>query len=1403
MSDSKESVEKAVAGPMRQDHLFLRRTLKAALVLAFAAYFAAGGAFIALRYGVLPRIDDFRPRIETFVSAKLHAELRVAKLTPYWAGLEPGVDVTGLTIRDRDGNIALSVPHATATLSWRSLMHGKPTLASLVVDRPEVLVARATDGTLTVAGVQVPTTHTGSDTTFSNWVLSQQAIILRGGTLRWRDSMRQAPELALHDIRAAIINSGFEHRVALQAPPEGTVLKGPLDFRARFHHMPLTELGKPQNWSGEAYVSTGPVDLPILARYVKSPIKLNAGRIDNAIWANFSGGQLRSARGELQGADIGLQVRPTQPPLDVPLARFGWTAEIEPRRDYRIRLTNLRAELGQPPLSDGTPVSRTLALKTLSGRYRVATVEHGQLMSVAGDRVDLGVLAAFSRALPLPEHFLNQLVRFDPRGLIANYTIELERARSENALPASEQRVESAAPIVRYRFKGDLEGISVAAQEPPPGLSAAGHPRAGLPGFENLWGSVDANETQGAVTIDTVNAALTLPGEFDDPRLVFDRLRGRGQWTVSPAPGQPHKAFAVTVSELGVENADTAGSIVATYTNPGRGRGSLDLSAKIARAKAASVPRYLPTSVGEHLRHYLGHGLQAGTAHDATIEVRGDLDKFPYSREPKAGVFKVVAPFTGGRFDPSPYPMKTLKSGAPDVWPALDGIDGVFSLAQNVLRFDIDRAHYKRVMLDRVSGRIDDLGSHASSLIIDGKAHGPLVDFLDYVNESAAGSMTGHVAQKLRASGMASLDLTLTVPRTVEPHVSVAGTVGLRNSKLEREQWPPLEQLTGNVHFTEHTLSLERVAGRWLGGEVRANGALDANGAYAFDIAGRIAADSARELDIDGPAGKLLGRAYGTAPYAIDVRGRKGGIPQVSAHSDLSGLALDFPAPLGKALGTPMPFALSVQPASGDPAANLESVARADVQLGPLTANYLLRRDAAQPARIGAFSVIRGALGIGAPAELPAAGVSAKATLPSLDADAWRTVAGELRASSNKPGGAGAHPVPDGQHTARQFMPTRLAAHIDSLQLFGREWTGVDFDGKGTDNDWQASIRADQLAGTLSWQRGAANNEAGRINAHFTRATVPVKVGHDIVGEMTAAARAKMPAIDLLIDNLTVRERPLGRLAVNARNVDEDGVPVWQLDKLDLVNPAGHLTASANWRTARRLGANAGDAPRRTVIDFKLDIADAGALLDQLGLPRTVKGGAGTLSGKAGWLGDPTAVDYPTLRGELALDLHHGQILKVDPGVAKLLGVLSLQSLTRVLTLNFKDVIGEGLPFERVTGTGRITDGIGRTDNFRIVTAPARADLSGTVDLAAETQDLHVEVTPTLNAGSAVIAATIVNPLLGLGAFVANLALSQSIAHAFATRYAITGSWSQPRVERVSGDRGKMAVPVPTDATGK
>jgi len=1392
MSERNESADPHETGQSRpvsgSDHIVLRRTFHVVLAIALVLYFVATGLFLALRYVVLPRADSFRPRIEAIISEKLHAQFSIGKLAPYWSGFQPGLDVTNLVIRDRDGKTALTIPHATATLSWKSLWQFHPALSSLIVDQPDVLVARSSDGVLSVAGVPVPTRHSGNDV-LTTWLLRQQAIVVRGGVLRWRDAQHAAPELALRDIRIAILNDGYDHRLALQAPAEGHVLNGPLDFRTHFRHAPLSAIGKPINWTGQVYVSTGPVDLPTLARYVNFPIETFAGRIDNAIWIDFAEGRMKSASGQLAGADVAMRVRPTQPKLLVPVANFMWRLEAE-EGDYKLQLSQFHAELGQPPLDDGTPLTRTLALTTLNGRYRTASQQHGQLVSVSGDRVDLGILAEFSRALPLSRRLLNNLVRYNPRGLVANYLIEVERAKPESGEAGNDHHPSGAEPIERYRFKGDLQGISVAAQEPPPGLTPLNHPRAGIPGIENLWGSVDADETHGTALLDTSNVAITLPGVFDDPRLKLDRLHGRADWTITPkAPGENHPAFTVKLADFGVSNADVAATATADYSNPGHGRGSLDLKADFQRAQVTRIARYLPTSISEKLRIYLGHGLQAGMSHGATIEVHGDLTKFPYSRDPSAGLFHIVAPFRGGKFDPTPYPPRKMRNGTPNVWPALDGIDGVFELRQNVMRFDIDRAHYKQVALTGVNGRIDDLGTRASSLVIKGDGHGPLADMLDYVNASSLGIMAKHETDKVRAEGPASLALKLTVPRTPKPHIGVEGAVGFQSNRLSVENVPPLSQLKGKVRFTEHTAQVDRLSGQFLGGDVHANGGLKQDGTYALDLGGHIAVDAARGLDLHGPGAQVLTRMSGSAPYALNVRGAKGRLPEVTANSDLTGLALDFPAPFNKPVGTPMPLRFAVGPSAAPGEAGLE---RADLTFGPLAATYLLRYQPKTPP-----TVVRGAVGVNRPADLPSEGVIAAVDLDAFDADAWRALVTQLR-GKDTPAPAAATPAAPNP-TVAQFLPSRFAVHIGTLTLLKRHWDSVIVGASHADRTWQANIASNQVSGHVSWLPGPTRESPGTLQARFARVVIPSATDKDLLGQAMSAPAQNMPSIDLVVNELIVRDHNVGRLEVDAHNFDEDGVPVWQLDKLDIANPAATLSATANWRTSTEFGNSTDEAtPRRTVFDFKLDIKDAGALLERFGQPRTLKAGAGSLSGKMVWQGGPTRIDYPTLNGNLAVDLRHGQILKVDPGVAKLLGVLSLQSLARFATLNFRDVIGEGLPFEHVTGTAQIHNGIGRTENFEMVTAPARAEMKGSVDLAQETQNLHVQIVPTVSAGAAVIAATVINPLLGLGALVADLAFSQSISHAFAREYAITGSWSKPHVERVKSDRGKMDAPAST-----
>ena len=90
--------------------------------------------------------------------------------------------------------------------------------------------------------------------------------------------------------------------------------------------------------------------------------------------------------------------------------------------------------------------------------------------------------------------------------------------------------------------------------------------------------------------------------------------------------------------------------------------------------------------------------------------------------------------------------------------------------------------------------------------------------------------------------------------------------------------------------------------------------------------------------------------------------------------------------------------------------------------------------------------------------------------------------------------------------------------------------------------------------------------------------------------------------------------------------------------------------------------------------------------------------------------------------------------------MAKLLGVLSLQSLPRRLALDFRDLFSEGFAFDFVRGDVAIEDGIAATNNLQMKGVNAAVLMEGRADIERETQDLKVVVVPEINAGTASLA---------------------------------------------------------------
>jgi len=202
-------------------------------------------------------------------------------------------------------------------------------------------------------------------------------------------------------------------------------------------------------------------------------------------------------------------------------------------------------------------------------------------------------------------------------------------------------------------------------------------------------------------------------------------------------------------------------------------------------------------------------------------------------------------------------------------------------------------------------------------------------------------------------------------------------------------------------------------------------------------------------------------------------------------------------------------------------------------------------------------------------------------------------------------------------------------------------------------------------------------------------------------------------------------------------------------------------------------------------------------LLARLGMKDVIRRGKGRMEGQVGWLGSPFSLAYPSMNGQFSVNVEEGQFLKADPGLAKLLGVLSLQSLPRRLTLDFRDVFSDGFAFDFVRGDARIERGVVHTNNLQMKGVNAAALLEGSADVARETQDLKVVVVPEINAGTASLIATAINPAVGLGTFLAQFLLRQPMQSAATQEFRVSGSWADPQVQKVARSAAPAAPPQP------
>lgn len=1348
--------------------------------LAVIGYFIFCALFLTLRYVVLPQIAEYRADVEQLATRAIGRPVSIGAISASWHGLHPTLALQNVAIYGADGKPALQLPAVSATLSWWSLPTAELRLYRLEIDRPDMDVQRDASGNFHVAGLPVDLKQSG-DGRAADWVLSQHEIRINDGRLRWKDDLRHAPELLLDQVSIVLRNGGTGHRLALQATPPSTIA-APLDVRASFHH-PLfaQKISDVTRWTGEVYADLRDTDVAAWKAYVDFPFDLQQARGSVRAWLAFDHARVADLTADVALEDVWLQLRKDLVPLDLLHAngRVSVREALDARADgmptlgmqgHTIAVTDLMLQS-----RDGLFLPKT----TMSERYVAARNGQPATTEVQARLLDLQALAGFVGRLPLPAEQLRLLDDFSPRGQLKDFLAQWQGTYPD---------------IQSYKVKGDFIGLAMKAQPARAARPAAAGKRAqaavpAIPGFENLSGHIDANNQGGAFQLASRDLKLSLPTYFTEPNAVFDTWNMNAAWDF-----RPNDQLFLEVKKLEIEKGELKASLAGTHLMPlnrkGHASGVIDMSGTITGLALNKVGDYLPAGMNADTRAWLAGGLTGGQLRDGRIRIKGDLADFPFRtskpNERKKGEFLFAGRIEDGALNYTPGEFG--KDGKTPMWPVLDGIQGTIRFDSTRMTIHADSGQTHGATVSDVTAVIPDLLADNPLLEIDGNAAGPLQDLVQYTVDSPVAEWIGHFTDETKATGNADLALKLQLPLNHMVDAKVTGKLTFANNGVTlMNAMPQMTQTSGHLTFDEKGVALNGIKTSFLGGTLALTGGSQQDGAILIKGDGNMTAAGLRKGYAEPAMQKFAARISGSARYNATI-GVKAGLVDVTVESDLRGLGLDLPLPLRKAGKEAMPlrFAQRGIP-SGNAALSRDSI---QISLGSaITASYQRERSATDSG--AAWRVVRGGIGVNTPAPEPDEGLMASVNMRSLNMDDWLDAVSAIAGSDAKPAAKrpAAAPATGATDIAQYVEPTVLAVRATELYLLGRKIDDVVVGVSHDANSWQANIDSQQASGYLTWIESSSGRGLGKVTARLTSLVVPKSASSDVKELLDDTDKTtEMPAMDIVAENFQLFDRKLGRLELIAHYVRATEGREWRIRNLSLANPDATLTASGTWLAKSNSNTSS--------LDYNLEIANAGNLLNRFGFVDVLRNGKGKMSGSINWKGLPFSIDFPTLSGNIDLDISAGQFLKVEPGAAKLLGVLSLQSLPRRLTLDFRDVFSEGFAFDGINGNALIANGVARTDNLKMRGVSATVLIDGSADIVGETQDLRAVVIPEINAGAASVAyALAVNPVIGVGTFLAQLFLRAPLMKAFTFEYKITGPWTDPNVVKVETKTGAAHVP--------
>lgn len=765
-------------------------------------------------------------------------------------------------------------------------------------------------------------------------------------------------------------------------------------------------------------------------------------------------------------------------------------------------------------------------------------------------------------------------------------------------------------------------------------------------------------------------------------------------------------------------------------------------ASKLEQVKTQLLPYEIMSS---HLKTWLQTALVYGDQIEASAEFHGSWKDFDVvNKQPKFEVNALIHN-TVLKFNPR--------------WPTLEGFTAKLAFTPFDLSIHADQAQLFGAKLENITAQINQLDQTGAVLQLSGRVVTQAQNGLNFLMASPLAETLGleyAIKQTLKADGnwIIGLDKIVIPLSNTDQKTQVTGFVDFNNGQLRLFDQVTLSKLDGRLNFSEQGVWAKNLTAQAFNGVVKASvNSTTETGMIDLTLNGR--ANLTGGL---GFKGKLPWQLNASIPFA----NKQGSTMRVDLSVEPQALTSDWPYPLATEdlKTTDFKADLFYQ--------DTNLIVKADLaNIFHLNSSLHTRGD-------GVLQLDFAHIQLGEETSKSwknARGVQFQGRLKQLDMDSILKQASVLSSfTANK---------------AKQSSVLKGVVwhdanlNIDQVTFLKQVYPSIGLTWSSIEPDLSIYLvaEADYLKAFINYDAGTGLDVTVNRLALVLPKTDWMQPDSVLNQCLAPISQQLWPKIRFLGTNISIGQRHLNQLEFqltdNAKQRDLSDL------KFKFANQAGEGKGSYRWDKQSNQSYFA-----LALMSRKVD-----ELSEFAGFKKGFTGNKGQFNLKVNWLGGFECFRLDQLNGLASMRFENGVIEQIEPGFARLLGLLSVDSVLRRLRLDLKDVTDKGLDYEYIKAKAVFKDAKLNLNEFNMKSPGVSVDMQGDILLAQKTFDLKAKVTPALGAALPAVSGLLglANPVTGVLVYVLAKNLPFINEDIVSYDYKISGPWLEPEVVSSGG----------------